>query len=80
MIGATYDVHPSPQNLNQWFGEDEKCTICSCVCSLHHILSGCKVGLSQGRYTWRHNHVLKCLAVDDKQKLIHQPLVKRIGK
>ena len=50
MIGATHDVLPSPQNINQWFGEDETCTLCSCVCSLCHILSGCKVSLSQGRY------------------------------
>jgi hypothetical protein len=69
MIGATYDLLPSPENLNQWYGEDETCTLCSFVCSLRHILSGCKVSLSQGRYTWRHNQVLKCLAeaVDDKR-------------
>ncbi|XP_061116493.1 NACHT, LRR and PYD domains-containing protein 3-like, partial [Conger conger] len=30
--------------------------------SLKHILAGCKVSLTQGRYTWRHNQVLKSLA------------------
>lgn len=30
--------------------------------TLRHILTICKVSLSQGRYTWRHNQVLKCLA------------------
>ena len=30
--------------------------------SLKHILVGCKTSLTQGRYTWRHNQVLKCLA------------------
>ncbi|KAL6471530.1 hypothetical protein MHYP_G00201800 [Metynnis hypsauchen] len=30
--------------------------------SLKHILTGCKTSLTQGRYTWRHNQVLKCLA------------------
>ena len=70
MIGATCDVLPSPQTLNQWFAEDEAFTLCSGVCSLRHILSGCKVSLSQGQYTWRHNQVLKCLAeaVDDKRR------------
>ncbi|GFN77647.1 polyprotein [Plakobranchus ocellatus] len=27
-----------------------------------HILSSCKVALSQGRYTWRHSRVLQELA------------------
>ncbi|XP_029110644.1 uncharacterized protein LOC108923472 [Scleropages formosus] len=27
-----------------------------------HILSGCKVSLGQGSYTWHHNQVLRCLA------------------
>lgn len=30
--------------------------------SLHHILSGCKVALTQGRYGWRHDRVLRKLA------------------
>ena len=68
IIGATYDVLPSPQNLNQWLGEDSACPLCSSVCTLRHILSGCKVSLSQGRYTWRHNQVLKCLAAAVEEK------------
>ncbi|XP_061570034.1 synaptonemal complex protein 2-like [Cololabis saira] len=37
--------------------------------TLRHILSGCKIGLAQGRYTWRHNQVLKILAstLEDKR-------------
>ena len=62
LIGATYDVLPSPQNLSQWLGEDPACPLCSSAGTLRHILSGCKVSLSQGRYTWHHNQVLKCLA------------------
>jgi hypothetical protein len=27
-----------------------------------HILSGCKTALQQGRYRWRHDHVLRELA------------------
>ena len=30
--------------------------------TLAHILSGCRVALSQGRYKWRHNKVLKEIA------------------
>lgn len=29
---------------------------------LKHIIVGCKICLTQGRYTWWHNQVLKCLA------------------
>ncbi len=31
--------------------------------TLRHILVGCKTSLSQGRYTWRHNQVLRQLAI-----------------
>ncbi|KAK0145224.1 hypothetical protein N1851_015879 [Merluccius polli] len=82
MLGATYDVLPSPKNLSQWFGEDEKCTLCSCVGSLRHILSGCKLSLTQGRYTWRHNQVLKCLAaaIEDKRREVNSLAASKDGK
>lgn len=32
------------------------------MATLRHILSGCRTSLSQGRYTWWHNHVLNCIA------------------
>ncbi|ONI45658.1 hypothetical protein AN642_00185 [Epulopiscium sp. SCG-B10WGA-EpuloA2] len=62
LIGATYDVLPTPQNLKLWVNGDPLCSLCSGTATLKHILSGCKVSLSQGRYTWRHNQVLKSLA------------------
>ena len=62
LIGATYDVLPTPQNLKLWVNGDPLCSLCSSTATLKHILSGCKVSLSQGRYTWRHNQVLKSLA------------------
>ncbi|KAL1276979.1 hypothetical protein QQF64_023652 [Cirrhinus molitorella] len=63
IIRATYDVLPTPVNLQQWRGEDPSCALCSKPASLKHILTGYKVSLTQGlRYTWRHNQVLKNLA------------------
>ncbi len=62
ILRATYDVLPSPSNLNQWYGEDPTCPLCSSPANLKHILVGCKTSLTQGRYTWRHNQVLRCLA------------------
>ncbi|KAF7702594.1 hypothetical protein HF521_001877, partial [Silurus meridionalis] len=61
-IWAAYDVLPSPANLSQWYAEDPTCPLCPSLATLKHILVGCKTSLTQGRYTWRHNQVLKCLA------------------
>ena len=41
-VGATYDI------LSQWVGEDRSCKLCMGVCSLKHLLSGCKTGLTPG--------------------------------
>lgn len=69
IIRATYDVLPTPVNLHQWYGEDPGCALCSTPATLRHVLSGCKTSLAQGRYTWRHNQVLKILAstLEDKR-------------
>lgn len=63
IIIATYDVLPTPKNLNQWFGEDPSCALCQTPATLRHIFTGCKTSLSQGCYMWRHNHVLRQLAI-----------------
>lgn len=62
LIRATYDAISTPQNLNQWLREDPSCPQCSTPATLRHMLTGCKVSLSQGQYTRRHIQVLKCLA------------------
>ena len=62
LIKAVYDLLPTPQNKNTWFGDSEECTLCRECGSLSHILSGCKVALAQGRYKWRHDEVLRELA------------------
>ena len=70
LIGATYDVLSTPQNLKLWVNGDPLCSLCSGTATLRHILSGCKVSLSQGRYTWRHNQVLRSLVagIEDANK------------
>lgn len=70
LLRATYDVLPSPNNLKQCLGEDPSYPLCLSPASLRHILTSCKVSLSQGRYTWRHNQVLKCLAATIKTKRV----------
>lgn len=68
-IRATYDLLPTPNNLHQWYGEDPECALCFMPANLRHILTACKTSLTQGRYTWRHNQVLKNLAsaLEDKR-------------
>ncbi|KAF0045902.1 hypothetical protein F2P81_002431 [Scophthalmus maximus] len=67
---ATYDVLPSPTILHLWYGEDPACLQCLAPATLKHILVGCKTSLTQGRYTWRHNQVLKCLAATLESKRV----------
>ncbi len=63
LIRSTYDTLLCPQNLHQWFGAEETCPFCITInASLQHILSGCKTALSQGRYRWRHDLLLRKLA------------------
>ena len=63
-IGATYDTLASPNNLVRWgLSSDKSCFLCSAPsCTVAHVLSGCLTSLKQGRYTYRHDAVLKEIA------------------
>ena len=58
---STYDTLPSPTNLKRWRVTTETmCTLCSKdVCTTAHILGAYKASLHQGRYTFRHDTVLR---------------------
>ena len=60
-LASTYDTLPSPANLKRWrITTETMCTLCSKdVCTTAHILGACKVSLQQGRYTFRHDTVLR---------------------
>ncbi|KAK3744418.1 hypothetical protein RRG08_000851 [Elysia crispata] len=63
LISSVYDLLPSNANLVRWGKkEDPTCPLCQGRQTTEHALSSCKIALSQGRYTWRHNRVLKELA------------------
>ena len=70
LIKAVFDLLPTPANKNRWFDTAEKCLLCNEEGTLNHILSGCKVALSQGRYKWRHDKVLKQIASYIDEKLV----------
>lgn len=62
LIRAVYDVLSSPANLFTWGKvETPNCSLCSDRGTLEQILSSCPKALGEGRYTWRHNEVLKSI-------------------
>ena len=65
-ISATYNTLASESNKLRWgFAEDAICPLCKdegLSCNIQHVLSGCKFSLSNGRYRFRHDQVLKTLA------------------
>lgn len=61
IVGAMYDVLPSPANLYHWCREDPVCHQWVTLATLKHIVC-CKNSLIQRRYIWCHNQVLRCLA------------------
>ena len=62
-ISSTYNVLPSPSNLNRWrLSSDPSCLLCEKkTCTIAHILGACPVSLEQGRFTYRHDLVLSHL-------------------
>ena len=58
----TYTL-PTPENLRRWgqHTTDPACPLCGRHATLRHILNGCSIALRQGRYTWRHDNVLRIL-------------------
>ena len=49
--------------------------------TLDHILSSCPISLAQGRYTWRHNHVLESIVdiVQDEIKKVPKSKKKKVN-
>ena len=69
LIRSTYDVLPSAANLVRWgVSEDDKCK-CGQYGSLRHTLSNCELGLKGGRYTWRHDQVLRVISKALEEKI-----------
>ncbi|XP_069114448.1 uncharacterized protein [Argopecten irradians] len=63
LLRSIYDLLPSPTNLHRWgLTETPDCPLCNRPGNLALVLSGCNVALTQGRYRWRHDKVLRELA------------------
>ena len=63
----------TPDNLHHWGQQttDPVCSLCGRQATLGIILNGCKlsVSLHHGRYTWRHNNILRTLQTSLDQVL-----------
>ena len=54
---------PTNSNLAKWnLSSTSNCSFCLLPESILHIISGCKIYLNQGCYTWRHDSVLLSIA------------------
>ena len=57
--------------MNMWgLAENAKCALCNAEgTGVAHVLSGCAIGLGQGRYRYRHNAVLRTLSNTVQQEV-----------
>ena len=62
-LQATTNTAPTPLNLRRWGVQtvDPSCQLCGRPASLRHILNACPSAFHQGRYTWRHDSVLRIM-------------------
>ena len=62
-LNSTFDTLPSPANLSRWnIDANNTCFLCkNSPCTSAHILGACRISLNQGRYTFRHDSVLKVI-------------------
>ena len=63
-LNASISSLPTPSRLHLWgYSPSPFCSLCNDnkKGTLMHIFSNCKVALLQGRYSWRHDSVLKVM-------------------
>ncbi|NCF47118.1 MAG: hypothetical protein GWP24_06070 [Alphaproteobacteria bacterium] len=61
-MNAGINTLPTGDNLKRWGKRvNDRCCLCGNIQTLLHVLSNCSVALDQGRYTWRHNSVLRTI-------------------
>ena len=65
-LGSTFNTLAPPQNRPRWGLKDGlECGLCGKEkASVSHILAGCQKALQSGRYTYRHNAVLRVIAYE----------------
>ena len=62
ILNSTINTLPTKSNMKLWgLSSSDKCRLCGRQETTNHILSSCPTALDQGRYTYRHNQVLKTI-------------------
>ena len=77
ILNASINTLAIQSNLKRWNKSfSEKCLLCPNKDSTLHILNGCKTMLTQERYTWRHNNILKYITdnINNKQFTVYTDL------
>ena len=60
LLNSVLDTLPTKTNLKLWSKTtSDKCNLCSNKETTLHVLNGCRTALTQGRYTWRHDNILR---------------------
>ena len=70
LLNSFIHTLPTQNNLKLWNKTlSDKCKLCGNRDSTLHTLSGCHVSLTGGRYTWRHDNIVRyiCESVDISQ-------------
>ena len=70
LLNSFIHTLPTQNNLKLWNKTySDKCKLCNNRDSTLHCLNGCKFMLEQGRYTWRHDNIIKYITDNiDTQK------------
>ena len=60
---AQLQTVPTLDNLRCWGNTtiDKACVLRGRPCTLRHVLNSCSTALTQGRFTWRHDNVLRVI-------------------
>ena len=69
-LNSVTNTLPTGNNLLQWGkATSDHCKLCKNRETTFHVLYGCKVSLEQGKYTWRHDSILKYISdgLDDSK-------------
>ena len=62
VINASIDTLPTKVNLKLWGKRTNDLCFCGQRQTLNHILNSCNVSLRQGRFTYRHDNILRYVA------------------
>ena len=77
LLNSTIHTLPTENNLKLWNkSTSDQCFLCHNRDSTLHTLSGCKVALDQGRYTFRHDNIIKFIvdSLDKTKYKVHSDI------